>query len=246
MAIDKLGSVRADILMDYVSKFKLQNQVDNKFFEEMARKNIQKNKHHEAAIIIHRFKFQDRFDCQMIILKLIDMQRIEIVKQLVEDNMELKIFTINSLATNENCKHSANLIKLWKLEVNDFPLVKERLMKSSMRFYLSRYLYNKPGMDDYMSLDKIEDMFSGFKPMLGYLVEDLVFKGKENEAKGVMIRHGLDVEIREDARDRLMDVVYDPLKESQELDIFGPITEGPMLTLPPHVRVEMISTLEDI
>jgi len=46
MAIDKLGSVRADILMDYVSKFKLQNQVDNKFFEEMARKNIQKNKHH--------------------------------------------------------------------------------------------------------------------------------------------------------------------------------------------------------
>ena len=149
----------------------------------------------------------------MIILKLIDMNRLEIVKQLVDQSKELKIFTINSLATNDNCKNSATLIKLWGFDVNDFPAVKERLMKGSMRFYLARYLYNKPGMEDFMSLDKIEDMFSGFRPMLGYLCEDLVFKGKENEAKGVMLRHGLDIEIREDARDRLQDVVYDPNKE---------------------------------
>lgn len=65
-------------------------------------------------------------------------------------------------------------------------------MKSSMRYYLGRFLYKKPGQDDYMSLDRIEDMFEGFKPMLAYLVEDLVFKGKYNEAKGVVLRNHLD------------------------------------------------------
>lgn len=40
-----------------------------------------------------------------------------------------------------------------------------------------------------MSLDRVEDLLSGLKPMLAYLVEDLVFKGKLNEAKGVSERN---------------------------------------------------------
>lgn len=51
-----------------------------------------------------------------------------------------------------------------------------------------------------MSLDRIEDMLSGLKPMLAYLVEDLVFKGKMNEAKGVVIRNNLDDVLRQDVR----------------------------------------------
>lgn len=60
-----------------------------------------------------------------------------------------------------------------------------------MRFYLGRFLYKKPGQDDYMSLDRIEDLFQGFKPMLIYLIEDLVFKGKLIEAMGVCRRNGI-------------------------------------------------------
>lgn len=84
------------------------------------------------------------------------------------------------------------MIKEFKFDINDYPDLKERLMKNSMRYYLGRFLYKKPGQDDYMSLDRIEDMFSGFKPMLAYLVEDLVYKGKMNEAKGVVLRNDLD------------------------------------------------------
>jgi hypothetical protein len=83
------------------------------------------------------------------------------------------------------------MIKEFRFDINNFPEVKERLMKNSMRYYLGRFLYKKPGQDDYLSLDRIEDMFLGFKPMLAYLVEDLVFKGKMNEAKGVTIRGNL-------------------------------------------------------
>lgn len=99
------------------------------------------------------------------------------------------------------------------MDINDFPSVKERLMKNSMRYYLGRFLYKKPGQEDYMSLDRIEDMLQGFKPMLAYLVEDLVFKGKMNEAKGVVIRNNLESVLREDARERLADVIYDPAKD---------------------------------
>lgn len=60
-----------------------------------------------------------------------------------------------------------------------------------MRYFLSRFLYKKPTSEDYLSLDRIEDLFSGFKHMLSSLVEDLVFKNKLNEAKGVCLRHDL-------------------------------------------------------
>jgi hypothetical protein len=50
---------------------------------------------------------------------------------------------ISLLTTNLNVKNAAALIKRMKLDINEYPQVKERLMKVSMRFYLSRYLYKK-------------------------------------------------------------------------------------------------------
>ena len=98
-------------------------------------------------------------------------------------------------------------------------------MKSSMRYYLGRFLYNKPGSDDYMGLDKIEDLFSGLKPMIAYLVEDLVHKKRFNEAKGLCIRHDVGELIRPDVKEELNDVVYDPKKDFIIDDEFGPISE---------------------
>lgn len=133
------------------------------------------------------------------------------------------------------------------MDINDFPNLKERLLKASMRYYLGRFLYKKPGQDDYLSLDRIEDLLHGFKPMLSYLVEDLLWKGKRNEAKGVCIRHDLHEIIRESTRETLNDVIYDPSKDLKPYDVFGPLTqEVQCITLPEHVKLEWISTLEDI
>jgi hypothetical protein len=119
-------------------------------------------------------------------------------------------------------------------------------MKSSMRYYLGRFLYKKPGQDDYMSLDRIEDMFSGFKPMLAYLVEDLVFKGKMNEAKGVVIRNELDSTLREDVKEQLADVIYNKALDPAPYDVFGPLSEGEYIKLPEHIQVVHIAASEDI
>jgi len=70
-------------------------------------------------------------------------------------------------------------VEEFKLNIEDFPDLKERLMKQSMRFFLSRNLHKKKSDDDYLSIDRIEDLFDGFKGMMSYLVDDLIFKGKE-------------------------------------------------------------------
>ncbi len=88
-----------------------------------------------------------------------------------------------------------------------------------------------------MSLDRIEDLFSGFKPMLAYLVEDLVHKGKLNEGKGVVERNGLDGFLREDVAERLKDVAYNPAKDPSPYDVFGPLSEGNFIKLPDHVKL---------
>ena len=81
------------------------------------------------------------------------------------------------LTTNENCKYAAEFIKDWKFDINDYPEVKERLMKKSMRYYVGRHFHSKPGSDDYMSLDRIEELLMPSKPMLGYMIDDIVHKG---------------------------------------------------------------------
>ncbi len=80
-------------------------------------------------------------------------------------------------------------MKDFKLDINEFPDLKERMFKASMRYYLSCYLHKKPSHPDHMSLDRIEDLMTGFTPMLGYLVDDLVHKGKKLEAKSIVVRH---------------------------------------------------------
>lgn len=90
---------------------------------------------------------------------------------------------------------------------------------------MGRFLNKRPTNDDYLSLDRLEDLFHGFKPMLSYLVEDLVYRNKLNEAKGVCLRHGLIglPYMREETAYELQNVVYDQKKDrslTMFLDLF--------------------------
>ena len=167
---------------------------------------------------------------------------------LADTDKELRIYLINSLSTNENSKHAASLIKEYKYDIEEFPDVKERLMKSSMRYYLGRFLFKKPNQEEFISLHKIEDLFDGFRGMLAYLVEDLTYKSKYNEAKGLYMRHNLQHIVRPDVRDELEKINYDPSKEEKFVDDFGPVSKpaANFMQLPLGFKVEMVSTPEDI
>jgi hypothetical protein len=126
------------------------------------------------------------------------------------------------LSTNENAKVAAKLIADWKMDINNFPEVKERLMKACMRYYLGRYLYKKPGEKDYMSIDHIDDLFDGSLTMLAYLTDELAYKGKLNDAKGILLKHHLDEYIRADTTEKLKDHVYNADATPPFEDYFGP------------------------
>ena len=82
-------------------------------------------------------------------------------------------------------------------------MLKERLMKIAMRFYLNRFLCRKSYEEEYMTLSRVEDIFIGYLPMLGYLVEDLVANKLMKEAKQIMIRHDVREFVRIDVLDKL-------------------------------------------
>ena len=69
--------------------------------------------------------------------KLLDMSKLEIATMLIQDQTDLKVELVRALATNDNCKKAAKLIKDFKFDPVDFPEVKERIMKNSMRYYLA-------------------------------------------------------------------------------------------------------------
>lgn len=49
-----------------------------------------------------------------------------------------------------------------------------------------------------MTLDRIEDLVSGYKQMLAYIVEDLANKKHRNEAFGIMTRNDVKDYVRPD------------------------------------------------
>jgi hypothetical protein len=71
-----------------------------------------------------------------------------------------KLNLIRFLAANDNFKDAASLIKEHKIDINEFPDLKERLEQQSMRNSLSRFY-----RDD-ISIDRMEDLLFGIKPML--------------------------------------------------------------------------------
>jgi hypothetical protein len=82
--------------------------------------------------------------------------------------------------------------------------------------------------------------------MMSFLVEDLVSKNKLNEAKGVCLRHNLFKMIKEETREKLSYIYYDPSKDPVPFDTFGPLTPEGCLSLPPTVKVEWIGSVDEI
>jgi len=199
--------------------------------------------------MIVRYKFHKHFDVETLMLKLVDCNKLETAKLLILNDGALKVALIRALSTNENIKKASALIKDFKLNIDDFPEVKERIMKNSMRHFLSRNLYKNSNHQDFLTLDRIEDLLVGIKQMLGYLVEDLHHKGKKNEAVGIMTRNHVETHVRSEVLESLKTVVYDVTKDSSltKHDVFEPLSKPAQdyIFLPSHVKVEMISTEED-
>ena len=52
-----------------------------------------------------------------------------------------------------------------------------------------RHLNNRPGDQDYLTIEDIEDLFAGYDVFLAYLIENLVGKGILAPAKRIEVRN---------------------------------------------------------
>ena len=86
-------------------------------------------------------------------------------------------------------------------ECNDFPEIKKYLATNGIQYQIERLIYrNKDGKkyrNDSINkfkenIGKVEDLCSGSKQNLAYLVELLYNRGKLVEAKNIMVRHKLE------------------------------------------------------
>jgi hypothetical protein len=84
------------------------------------------------------------------------------------------------MQNNTDASKAADFIKRSHRDPANYPKIRERLEKNCVRFYLKNY-----------SWFFVEEVFSQRPQFLAYIVEDLYFRGKKNEAFSIYTRHNL-------------------------------------------------------
>jgi len=73
-------------VFDFVKSMGLSGVVNEEYFLKLAQDNIANGKYPEAAILITKFRFFDKFDMLQLILDLVDSKRIPTAKLLIDNN----------------------------------------------------------------------------------------------------------------------------------------------------------------
>lgn len=190
-AKDKLSNLRAEVVFDFVKAMQMNSIVNEDYFFKLAQENIENNKFAEAAIIITKFRFYEKFDILQLILDLVDSKRIPTAKLLIDNQPMLKEKVVRMLSTNAHAKTAADFVKDYKLNPEDFPELQAIISRNSSCYFIGR-AFRQPSHADYMPLHKIEDLFTDNHRMLIELAQSLLRRGMQNQAVGVYLRHSLE------------------------------------------------------
>lgn len=121
-----LPNIRVDILFDYVQKLGLSSRINNEFYKELAKQHVENEKYHEAGLIIHKFKFRDGFDIINLLDKLVALGRLSVARQICEMDLKYTEHLVRALASTDNCKDAMQIVQEYKMDINNFPELKDR------------------------------------------------------------------------------------------------------------------------
>lgn len=85
IAKESLSFLRAEVVFDFVKLMGLDGVVNEEYFLKLAQDNITNGKYPEAAILITKFRFFEKFDLLQLILDLVDSKRIPTAKLLIDN-----------------------------------------------------------------------------------------------------------------------------------------------------------------
>lgn len=211
------------------------------------------NKIIDAMELVQEFElFDTDIDWEKGIKTLIDTEQWTKLMDTLDHKKEFVKFAIDLMSNNKLAKNAASIIDKMGLDIQDYPLVSERLQKKTIRYYVFNFLKG-PNHHDFMPLWKIEDMFSGYNSMLAYICEDLAFKKEEKMdkfSKALAIRNGIFDQLRTDVQEKLRDVevTEEDMKIDTVPDKFGPLSEpeSEYVRLPSDTNVTFIGSEEEI
>ena len=169
--MDKLGAIRSEVIHDYVKHLKL--QVSSDYFLDLTRQYLDASRYVDAATCIMKFGFYDKFDILELCINLVDINKVQQAKMLVQNVPDLKERLIRGLSRPQHAKVAAQLVKDYKLNPDDFPELQNLVSITSSNYFIKR-AFKSPSHAEYMPLHKIEDLFSGNPRMLLFLVEELL------------------------------------------------------------------------
>jgi hypothetical protein len=121
---------------------------------------------------------------------------------------------IKALSTQFHHKVASDLVKIHKLNINDYGKLKQVIENSSANYFISR-AFKKDDHDDYMSIYKIEDLFHGNKKMLLELCRTLLAHKRIHQAKGLWMRNHLVMHPKaKEMEDEIAIIKYDREKDA--------------------------------
>ena len=120
--------------------------------------------------------------------------KVKYAKMLAGNDFDLHVKLINTLHENDNSTAAAQLIKDYKYRGEIiFPHVMASNGKKKVKLIkdVGKTAYKTCQEKPYLSIVRVEELLDGFTDMQATLVEDLLTDGRNNEAKGVVMRNGL-------------------------------------------------------
>jgi len=157
-AKQKIQNIRSEVVFDYVKNLQLQKIVNPDYLSELAKVHMDAGRFSEAANIIIKFKFFDKFDIMELIMQLVEANRVPSAKLLLDCKPELKVQVIRNLSNQKHHKVAANFVKDYKMNPDDFPELQSIIARNSSCYFISR-AFRARNHSEFLPLHKIEDLF---------------------------------------------------------------------------------------
>lgn len=87
MAFNKLSNIRAEIVADYIKNLELSQRVPPDYFFNLATKHVENKNYNEAALIIAKYNYFDKFDIMSLFENLVNTNRLPTAKLLINKNV---------------------------------------------------------------------------------------------------------------------------------------------------------------
>lgn len=180
IAFDNWKNIDGGNLNFFLTIFEIRDRITPEDIVPTINEHLANRKLNDVVSYISTLNLQHLFNIPEIVSMLVNQNKFPLAANLVGKDTNLQKDLIAQMTTNKFSSKAADLVKAFKLNPKDFPELVRRLQKNCLRYY--------EGQDNWM---KVEEKFYDLDYILGYFIEDLIYKQSYDIALSIMKRHDL-------------------------------------------------------